>query len=61
MQILQIASIIAIGLLVLVIHRAGVPRSLRAIGSAFWAAAAAWERAHENFRECMADAEKVQR
>lgn len=58
MQAAELLLVIGAAMLMLLIHRAGVPHTLRTIGSVFWAAASAWERMRENFRECMADARK---
>lgn len=63
MLTLQIAAIILIAFIALVIHRAGVPRSLRAIGVSFFAVAFAWESARaemkRRFAEGMADVERI--
>lgn len=46
---LQLLAVGGACLLVLVVHRAGLARSLRAVASVCWAAAHAWERAKEEF------------
>lgn len=54
MAALQIISVIALGISALLIHRTGVARSLRAVGSIFWAAASAFEKGAAEFRASFA-------
>ena len=50
----QIIALIAAGVLVLIIHRAGISTSLRAVGSVCWALSAAWDRGTAEYRDCYA-------
>ena len=43
MQALELVLIIGLVMAALTVHRLGVPRILRTVGSACWARAAAWE------------------
>lgn len=65
MMVLQLSLIGAFSLLLLLVHRAGVPRTLRAVGAFFWSLAAGYEKAaaemKSNFSESMKVAREMER
>lgn len=61
MLIAQLAAIVTVGFLLLLIHRSGIPRTLRTIGAFFWSAADAVEHWRERFSLAMVNARELEK